>query len=133
MMAGFCPEYFRAIGAFVPITDLKLWKNQNPNYSGCVNACCSNDEKEMAERSPINYIDMIAKANLKIFHGKFDPIVPFTQSIDLYNRIIEKYPDCRVFLDIFDGGHDMNLDTAFEWLMSQMAEKTDVEKDMLTG
>lgn len=130
MMSGFCPEDFKAIGAFVPITNLDLWQKQNPNYRDSVLACCSSNEKEMVERSPINYIDTIAKANLKIFHGKFDPIVPFTHSVEIYNQIIAKYPDCRVFLDIFDGGHEMRLDTAMDWLMSQM---TTVKKEVVTG
>lgn len=130
LMAGYCPEYFKAIGAFVPITDLDLWQKQNQNYRDSVLACCSGDETEMAKRSPISYLDIISKANLKIFHGKFDPIVPFTHSVKIYNRLIEKYPDCRVFLDIFDGGHEMRLDTAFEWLMSQMEKQ---KEEIVTG
>ena len=58
--------------------------------------------EEMRKRSPISYIDNIAKANVKIFHGKFDPVVPVTQSIELYDAIMKKYPKSRVFLDIFD-------------------------------
>ena len=28
MMAGFCPEYFKVMGAFVPITDLGKWADE---------------------------------------------------------------------------------------------------------
>lgn len=47
LMSGFCPEYFKAIGACVPITDLKKWIYQNPYYRVHVLACCDNDVDEM--------------------------------------------------------------------------------------
>ena len=56
LMAGYCPEYFKAIGAFVPITDLKKWTEQNENYKKHVLACCESSDSEMLLRSPINYI-----------------------------------------------------------------------------
>ena len=119
LMAGFCPAYFKAIGAFVPITDLEKWAEQNPNYRKHVLACCSGSVEEMCLRSPITYADKIAEANLKIFHGKFDPVVPFTHSTELYAKIFERHPDARVFLEIFDGGHEIDMKTAFYWLLSQ--------------
>lgn len=119
LMAGFCPGYFKAIGAYVPITDLEKWVKQNKNYSDHVLACCCNDVNEMRKRSPLYYVDTIAKANFKIFHGKFDPVVPVSQSLELYDEIIKKYPDARVFLDVFDGGHEIDMEAAFYWLISQ--------------
>lgn len=130
LMAGFCPEYFKAIGAYVPITDLCKWAEQNENYRPHVLACCNNDTEEMMKRSPISYIDNIAKANLKIFHGKFDPVVPMSQSMELYEVLLSKYPHSRVFLDIFDGGHEIDMDEAFYWLISQYKE---VQKRAVTG
>ena len=118
LMAGFCPTCFKAIGAYVPITDLEAWTAQNANYKKHVLTCCCSTE-EMAKRSPISYVDTIAKANLKIFHGKFDPIVPQSQSLTLYRAISEQYPDARVFLDIFDGGHEIDMKAAMHWLLSQ--------------
>ena len=128
LMAGFIPEYFKAIGAYVPITDLKKWTEQNENYKKHVLACCESSDSEMLLRSPINYIDTIAKANLKIFHGKYDTVVPVTQSMELYQQIFEKYPKSRVFLDIFDGGHQIDMDAAMYWILSQYKgqSKTDV-------
>jgi len=130
LMAGYCPAYFKAIGAYVPITDLEKWARQNSNYREHVLACCNNDVGEMKRRSPLSYIDTIAKANLKIFHGKFDPVVPVEQSLELYAEIQSKYPDSRVFLDIFDGGHEIDMEMAFYWLMSQYKA---IEKVEVTG
>lgn len=130
LMAGFCPEYFKAIGANVPICDLEKWTKQNENYAPSVYACCGNDTEEMRKRSPISYIDTIAKANLKIFHGKYDPVVSVTQSLELYSVLMEKYPRSRVFLDIFDGGHQIDMNLAVYWLISQYEA---IKKEEVTG
>lgn len=127
LMCGFCPEYFRAVGAYVPICDLGKWIEQNKDYREHVIACCEN---EIYERSPVNYIDTIAKSNLKIFHGKFDCVVPVSQSLEFYSTIMEKYPDIRVFLDIFDGGHEMDMEMAMYWILSQYKAKI---KTTVTG
>ena len=130
LMAGFCPEYFKAIGAYVPITDMEKWISQNKNYREHVLACCGDSVDEMKKRSPLSYVENIAKSNLKIFHGKFDPIVPMSHSLELYNEIMSKYPDARVFLDIFDGGHEIDMEAAFYWIISQYKG---VSKVQVTG
>ena len=128
LMAGFCPEYFRAIAAFVPITSLAAWAEQNANYRGHVLHCCSESEEEMYDRSPVKYIDTIARANMKIFHGKYDNVVPVSQSVGFYNKMTEKYPQARIFLDIFDGGHQYEPELCRKWILSQYraAKLTDV-------
>lgn len=127
MMCGFCPEYFKAVGAFVPVTDLNLFAEQNEEYRRHVLACCSGSQEEMRLRSPMTYADTIAKANVKIFHGKFDPLVPHTHSLQLYNRILQEYPTARVFLDIFDGEHELDLNAAASWFLSQYEDREIIE------
>ena len=80
------------------------------------------------KRSPVTYLDSIARANVKIFHGKYDPVVPVSQSVELYTAITEKYPKSRVFLDVFDGGHQIDMEQAMYWLISQYKKtrKTEV-------
>lgn len=130
MMAAHYPKMFKAVTAFVPISDLKRWTEENPNYKDSVLACCSNSELEMAKRSPISYIDGLAKSNLKIFHGKWDNVVPVGQSVELYNRLIRQCPEARVYFDVFDGGHEIDLELAMHWIMSQYGEN---EKISVTG
>lgn len=130
LMAGMCPEYFKAICAYVPITNLVDWVGENQGYAPHVLECCQNDTNEMLKRSPISYLDNIAKANLKIFHGKKDPVVPVSHSIKLYNALMEKYPDASVYLDIFDGGHEIDMQTAVYWIISQY---TKIKKIQVTG
>lgn len=130
LMAGMIPEYFKAVGAYVPITDLYKWSQQNEEYGAHVKICCSDSVEEMKHRSPMTYIDTIAKANVKIFHGKYDPCVPFTHSVELYNAIIEKHPSARVYLDIFDGKHEIDMQTAMYWFISQYKG---VKKTLVTG
>jgi len=122
LMAGMCPEYFKAIGAFVPITDLVKWSEENGDYAGHIWACCGT-EAEMQRRSPMHYLENIAKSNLKIFHGKHDPVVPVTHSLTLFHAIQEKYPAASVYLDIFDGGHEIDMETAMYWILSQYQKK----------
>jgi predicted esterase len=73
----------------------------------------------MKKRSPITHLDTIAKANLKIFHGKRDPVVPVSHSLTLFNEILDKHPNARVYLDVFDGGHQMDMEVAEHWILSQ--------------
>lgn len=130
LMAGMCPQYFKAIGAYVPITDLVKWSEESAGYRDHVLACCGGSRDEMLRRSPISYLDTIAKANLKIFHGKYDDCVPVSHSLGLYNALTERYPQASVYLDIFDGGHDMDLRTAEYWLLSQYKKE---KKTAVTG
>lgn len=127
LMAGMCPEYFKAIGAYVPITNLVDWVKENQNYAPHILACCAHSMDEMLRRSPISYLDNIAKANLKIFHGKYDPVVPVSHSIKLYNALMENYPDASVYLDIFDGGHEIDMQTAVYWIISQYKKKEKIQ------
>lgn len=129
LMAGKCPELFKAVGAYVPITDLHLWIEQNKDYAPHVKACCGN-EREMLVRSPVYYKDKISRANLKIFHGKFDSVVPVAQSVSFYNELLKDYPNASIYLDVFDGGHEMDMEQAMYWLLSQYERK---DKIQVTG
>ena len=120
LMAGFIPEYFRAIAPFVPISDIEMWLFQSPEvYHKHILACTGGDRGEMYDRSPIKYIDTIAKANIKVFHGKYDNVVPVMQSIGFYNLMMQRHPDAKCYLDIFDGGHHFDRMLCENWLLSQ--------------
>jgi len=127
LMAGFIPEYFRAIAAFVPISDLAKWREQNPSYAPHIDHCTGADPRVLSERSPISYIDTAARANLKIFHGKYDSCVPNSQSVEFYTKLTQKYPTSRVFLDIFDGGHQFSLPLFKNWILSQYKKPENTE------
>lgn len=118
------PNAFKAVGAFVPVCDLQRWARENTGYARSVYACCNESEEEMQKRSPMSYAQELAKANLKIFHGKFDKVVSYRQSYDLYNEIAKADLNARAFIDVFDGGHEINLQAAFEWIVSQYKKQT---------
>lgn len=131
LMAGYCPEYFSAIAPFVPISDLGMWKRECPAaYAEHIIACTGGDEDEMYDRSPIKYIDIIAKANMKIFHGKRDNVVPVHQSIDFYNEMMKRHPDASIYLDIFDGGHQFDAGLCEYFILSQYKKQ---HKQQATG
>ncbi len=124
LMAGFIPEYFRAIAPFVPISDIGTWLKEAPEfYYEHIIACTGGDGEEMYDRSPMKYIDKIAKANIKIFHGKYDNVVPVTQSIKFYNLMMERYPEAKCYIDVFDGGHQFSETLCENWLLSQYRKK----------
>lgn len=127
LMAAKCPLMFKAIGAYVPITNLEKWAQQNEQYANHIQACCGNSSEEMQKRSPVNYIHEIARANLKIFHGKSDSVVPVAQSIDFFSSMMKLHPEARVYLDVFDGGHEIDMEQAMYWLLSQYDRKNAVD------
>ena len=89
MMAAYSPLLWTAVCAWCPITDLNKWRFENANYKKHIEACCIS-KYQYKIRSPINYVNKIAKAKIFIFHGKNDNSVPFTHSLELYTKIIRK-------------------------------------------
>ena len=116
-MAAYAPELWRLVSSWCPITDVAAWHTQNPNYVAGMERCCGGPPATaMAEyrcRSPVSYAAGIAKAHVHIYHGKWDESVPFTHSLQLYTSVLDADPDARVYLTIFDGGHELLYDTAF--------------------
>lgn len=133
LMAAYSPGLWRAVCSFVPITDLATWYEENEAYRAGIEHCCgeySPDNEEYRKRSPIYYVDEIAKAQVKIYSGKWDKSVPCHHGLDLYNEIFKKHSDARVYFEMFDGGHQMLIDDAERWLISHISgnelKKTDV-------
>ncbi len=118
MLAGYRPELWCSVASFCAITDLILWHRENPNYSAHIEACCGGPPCEATmdgyiKRSPISYAENISRCKeVYLYHGKSDKSVPFTHSLKLFVEIYRVNPDARVFLEIFDGGHDMILEKA---------------------
>ena len=137
LMAAYAPTLWRAVGAFVPVVDLLQWHAENPKYRAEIEACCggaptAQTEKSYAYRSPINYASEIAKANVKIFSGKWDKIIPCHHGLTMYNRIFTSNPEARVYFEMFDGGHQMPMEMAEQWLCSQLSD-TERSPEQVTG
>lgn len=126
------PTYFRGVQAIVPITDLTKWYAENRGYRPHVEYCLGGAPEgellaEYQKRSPINYVKELSEATLRICSGKFDGVVRYTHGLSLYNEIVKYNPNSRTFLEVFDGGHDQNVDDQFLWILSQIYEKKLVE------
>lgn len=137
LMAAYAPKLWKAICSFVPITDVRKWYDENPDYHKAIEACCGNIddpqfEIECAFRSPINYVDEISRATLKIYSGKWDNIVPCNHGLNIYNEIFNKYPQADVYFDMFDGGHEMLVEDAERWLISRLT-RNDIRHTKVTG
>ena len=126
MMAAHSPERWRAISAWVPVTDLTAWHGQNPNYAPHVAACCGGEpgagpevDREYRDRSPLSHAAEMVSANLSVHHGRYDHSVPYTQTWNLALEL-ERLGADRCFFDIFDGGHEIRYDVAFRWFDAQV-------------
>ncbi len=121
MMSAYAPERWRAVSSWCPITDLAIWHEQNKNYAHHIAACCGGNpginpeiDNQYAQRSPMSYIENLKNVNLAVHHGRFDKSVPYSHTLNLAIAL-EKYNPEHFFFEIFDGGHDIHYDRAFNW------------------
>lgn len=128
LMAAYAPDMWKAVDAWVPITNLTDWYYQclksKVKYALNLEACCGGapcdrTASEYAYRSPVTHVRELTKVTLRINHGKTDPIVPFTHSINIYSKLLEYNSKTKAYLNIFDGGHEMNVNYAAEWFKSR--------------
>jgi dipeptidyl aminopeptidase/acylaminoacyl peptidase len=118
MMAAYAPQLWRAVSSWCPITDLADWHAENKGYGPHIEACCGGtpDDKmeEYKDRSPSQYLDSLMPANLSIHHGRADKSVPYTHTLKLAMQL-EAMRHPRLFFEIFDGGHELKPEIAFNW------------------
>lgn len=122
MLAACAPARWRAVSAWVPITDLAAWYRQNSGYAPGIAACCGGPpgqspevDREYRERSPLYYnLEALAAANLSVHHGRYDKSVPYSHTWSLVQALEPLAPQ-RFFYEIFDGGHELRNDAAFAW------------------
>lgn len=138
MMAAAAPQLWTAVSAWCPITDLANWRLQNPNYRPHIEACCGGVPKDSegvaqqyADRSPMQHLERIAQATVYIHHGKDDPSVPASHTVELYTQIFREYPQAKVYCDIFPGGHESHPEQALQWFETFISEESSDEQ--LTG
>ncbi len=142
MMAACAPKLWRAVSAWVPITDLAAWldaKGQESTYGKGIMACCGGTPgdspaiaAEYRERSPINHVPALREATLSVHHGRHDRSVPYTHTFNLA-LAMEKAGAPRFYFDIFDGGHELRYDAAFRWLEKTLADPAGQPSGKLTG
>jgi dipeptidyl aminopeptidase/acylaminoacyl peptidase len=138
LVAASAPSLWRGVSSWVPITDLPVWHEQNPEYAPHIEACCggapgSSEEvdREYRERSPIAKVEALTKVNLSLHHGRFDQVVPYSHSWNLAQEL-ERSGSKRFFFDVFDGAHDIGYGTTFRWFDSLLTQEN-VQGGRLTG
>lgn len=138
MMAAYAPERFAGISAWVGITDLIAWHGENANYAAHVEACCGGPpgaspevDKQYRQRSPLTHVEEMVTANLSVHHGRHDPSVPYNHTWQLAQEM-ERLGAERFFCEIFDGGHELVYERAFNWL-DRLANQDADDRDEVTG
>ena len=126
LLAAAEPTLWRAVAAVVPIADLSAWRTETPAYAAAVEACCGGDEAEYRDRSPITYLDELAKANVKIFSGKWDTVVPFAEGLTLYEKLVAAHPEAHAYFEVFDGRHEMRVADAERFFKDEMTAAADL-------
>lgn len=124
MAAAHAPDLWRAVAAWCPITDLREWHRYygaGNSYAKHMEACLGgapDDSEELArvylERSPVNYLEQLARTTLSVHHGRFDKSVPYRMTLDFCNRLDALAP-ANFFFDIFDGGHEAYPAATLDW------------------
>jgi len=118
LAAEAAPELFRAVEAWCPVTDLERWHRYaveaGKHYARHIEACTGGDPGEYARRSPATHPERLARLPVSIHHGRHDTVVPFRHSVAFAERVVAAGND-RVYLDIFDGGHEQIPARSFEW------------------
>lgn len=121
LVAANAPTLWRGVSSWVPITDLAAWHGQNPDYAPHVAACCggvpgasAEVDREYRQRSPISQVEALSEVTLSLHHGRFDQVVPYSQSWNLAQEL-ERFGAKRFFFEIFDGEHDLRYPAAFRW------------------
>ena len=122
LAAEAAPELFRAVEAWCPVSDLTLWhrylsergKRYIRHMEACTGGTPETRPEEYARRSPSTRAEKLKDLPVSIHHGRNDPIVPFRHSL-LFAEKLEASGNDRVYLDIFDGGHEQIPAHSFEW------------------
>ena len=122
LAAETAPRLFRAVEVWCAVSDLVKWHEFQPHcqsdYSPHIEACFGGVPAErMAEyikRSPARHVELLKDLPVSIHHGRHDPVVPFAHSVELAKKL-EAAGNDRVYLDVFDGGHEQLPHHSFEW------------------
>ena len=138
LAAETAPELFGAVEVWCAVSDLVKWHEFQPqcrsNYAPHIEACLGGTPEELPDeyikRSPARHVEALKNLPVSIHHGRHDPVVPFAHSVELAKNI-EATGNDRVYLDIFDGGHEQLPHHSFEWFAKLAGKKKDAVK--ITG
>ena len=97
LMAGRCPEYWTAVSAWCPISDVAAWHRQCAgtrfkNYAEHIEKACGDppDEEEMRYRSPLTWLEHAKGLPIDIATGIHDGhagSVPISQAMNAFNAL----------------------------------------------
>ena len=116
------PELFRAVEVWCPVSDLLKWhryqREVRQGYERHMEACLGGTPEELPEvydrRSPARHTEFLKDLPVSVHHGRHDDVVPFRHSVELAEEL-EATGNPRVYLDVFDGGHEQKPAHSFEW------------------
>ena len=122
LAAETAPRLFRAVEVWCAVSDLLKWHRYQTEcaggYARHIEACLGGSPEELpeeyAKRSPARHVELLRDLPVSIHHGRHDRVVPYRHSAELAESL-EAAGNPRVYLDIFDGGHEQIPAHSFEW------------------
>ena len=126
LTAAFAPERWYHVDAWCPITDLAAWhglvrpdgtrNGYAPHLEHCMGGAPGDSDalrRDYAERSPLHHVpEFMRVRSLMLHHGKQDVVVPYSQSVALYDALeARRHPN--LYLELFAGGHGVYAREAF--------------------
>ena len=123
-------ELFRAVEVWCAVSDLVKWhefqpecdRDYSPHIEACLGGVPAERFAEYVKRSPARHVAALKDIPVSIHHGRHDPVVPFRHSVELAKHL-EAVGNDRVYLDVFDGGHEQLPHHSFEWFAKLAGRK----------
>lgn len=131
LAAEAAPELFRAVEVWCPVSDLILWHRYmtetGQGYLRHIEACTGGSpearREEYLSRSPARHPERLAGVTVSLHHGRHDKVVPFRHTVALAEKL-EAVGNERIYLDIFDGGHEQIPPHSFEWFAKLAGQRS---------
>ncbi len=126
MMAGKCPDVWAGVSAWVPITSLQEWWEQQNGYAKHIEACCGGKPGDSEEvdfeylrRSPRTFITNAANTPVRISHGQMDNCIYVQQTWKTFCELANM-PGHQISFFSDSTGHHADYAAGASWLESKV-------------
>ncbi len=126
MMAAKYPDVWAAVSAWVPITSLREWWEQQNGYAKHIVACCGGKPGDSQEvdfeylrRSPRTFITNAANTPVRICHGQMDNTIYVQQTWKTFSWLAD-IPGHRLSFFSDSAGHHADYSAGADWLDGQV-------------
>ena len=139
MMAGKYPDVWAGVSAWVPITSLKEWWEQQNGYAKHIEACCGGKPGDSEEadfeylcRSPRTFITNAANTPVRISHGQMDGAIYVQQTWKTFCELANM-PGHQISFFSDSTGHHADYAAGASWLESKVRSSKPPQRQRLVS